>query len=635
MNNLHVLNLSAYTTPTIQESKRDNWVEFGEDNNYYSFLVDRYTNSTTNNAIINNISKLVYGRGLTAIDSNKKPNEWAQFMTIFDSECVRKMVLDRKMLGQFAIQVHYSKDRKKILKAYHMPVNLLRAEKCNKDGEIEGYYYSDNWLDVKKFAPKRIPAFGFSNEQIEILFCKPYSVGMKYYAYPDYQGCLPYCVLEEEVSDYLINEVQNGFSGTKVVNFNNGLPSEEQQEIITSKVLSKLTGSRGQKVIVAFNQNQESKTTVDDLPLNDAPEHYSYLSEECLRKIMLGHNVTSPLLFGIASSNGFSSNSDELRNSTILYENMVIKPIQDQITQAFDTILAYNGIKLKLQFSKLNPLDAAGEITMEGVNKQLIDSINNLSPLVANKVIETLTPNEIRGIVGLKPESGGSDLDPQLLSKINTDLEEILAEVDANQLGEGWVMVDERETSESDEELDLQLIKAETDLEPKTTLLSRLINLVQTGNPLPKLKSVQDKKVGDLKYFKVRYKYTGNKTPERPFCKAMMAKEDRLFRKEDIDAMSKRAVNAGWGEFGANTYDIFKYKGGARCHHKWSRVTFMLDLNAIEKGYEEIGTRKAEIKGYKVTNPYEVSIYPNNLPLKGFSPNNPNTGGRMLKENEE
>jgi hypothetical protein len=635
MNNLHVLNLSAYTTPTIQESKRDNWVEFGEDNNYYSFLVDRYTNSTTNNAIINNISKLVYGRGLTAIDSNKKPNEWAQFMTIFDSECVRKMVLDRKMLGQFSIQVHYSKDHKKILKAYHIPVNLLRAEKCNKEGEIEGYYYSDNWLDVKKYAPKRIPAFGFSNEQIEILFVKPYSVGMKYYAYPDYQGALPYAVLEEEVADYLINEVKNGFSGTKVVNFNNGLPSPEQQEIITSKVLSKLTGSRGQKVIVAFNQNAESKTTVDDIPLNDAPDHYTYLSEECLRKIMLGHNVTSPLLFGIASSNGFSSNSDELRNSTILYENMVIKPIQDQLTQAFDKVLAYNGIKLKLQFGKLNPLDAAGEITMEGVNKQLIDSINNLSPLVANKVIETLTPNEIRGIVGLKPESGGSDLDPQLLSKANTELEEILAEVDANQLDENWIMVDEREASESDEELDLQLIKAETDLEPKTTLLSRLINLVQTGNPQPKLKSVQDKKVSDLKYFKVRYKYTGNKTPERAFCKAMMAKEDRLFRKEDIDAMSRKAVNPGWGEFGANTYDIFRFKGGARCHHKFSRVTFMLDLNAIEKGYEEIGTRAAEIKGYKVTNPYEVSIYPNNLPLKGFSPNNPNTGGRMLKENIE
>jgi len=587
MSNIHVLELSTYTTPTVQESKRDNWVEFGEDNNYFQFIIDRYVNSTTNSAVINNVSRLIYGRGLSALDANKKPNEYAQMMALFHSDCIRKIVLDRKMFGQFAVQVHYSKDHKKILKAYHIPVNLLRAEKCNKDGEIEGYYYSDNWEDTRNYVPKRIPAFGYSNEQVEILYSKPYAVGMKYYSLPDYQGGLPYAKLEEEIADYLINEVQNGFSGTKVVNFNNGVPTEEQQQIIKGKVLSQLTGSRGQKVIVAFNNNQESKTTVDDLPLNDAPDHYTYLSEECVKKIMLAHNITSPLLFGLGSTNGFSSNADEIKNASILFDNMVIKPIQDQIIEAFDKILAYNGVSLKLFFKTLQPLEF---VDLE--NAQTEEQV---------------------------AEETGTEL-----SKVNTDLEEILAQVDANQLGEGWIMVDEREVGDNEDELDLQLINKEFDLSANKTVLSRLINLVQTGSPKPKLKSSQDKKVGDLKYFKVRYKYTGNKTPDRKFCKAMMANEDRLFRKEDIDEMSKRAVNPGFGEFGANTYDIFRFKGGARCHHKWSRVTFMLDLNSIEKGYEEIGTRAAEIKGYKVTNPYEVSIYPNNLPLKGFSPRNKN-----------
>ena len=587
MNNIHVLELSTYTTPVIQESKRDAWVEFGEDNNYFQFIIDRYVNSTTNSSVINNVNRLIYGRGLSALDANKKPNEYAQMMALFHADCIRKIVLDRKMFGQFAMQVHYDKAHKKILKAYHIPVNLLRAEKCNKDGEIEGYYYSDNWEDTKKYVPKRIPAFGYSNEQVEILYSKPYAVGMKYYALPDYQGGLPYAKLEEEIADYLINEVQNGFSGTKVVNFNNGVPTEEQQQIIKGKVLSQLTGSRGQKVIVAFNNNQESKTTVDDLPLNDAPEHYTYLSEECVKKIMLAHNVTSPLLFGLGSANGFSSNADEIKNASILFDNMVIKPIQDQIIDSFDKILAFNGISLKLFFKTLQPLEF---VDLE--NAQTEEQV---------------------------AEETGTEL-----SKAKTELEEILAEVDANQLEEGWVIVDEREVSDNENELDLELINKEFDLSSNSTLLSRLINLVQTGSPKPKLKSVQDKKVGDLKYFKVRYRYTGNKAPDREFCKAMMSKSERLFRKEDIDEMSKRAVNPGFGEFGANTYDVFKYKGGARCRHKFERVTFMLDLNAIEKGYEKIGTRAAEIKGYKITNPYEVSIYPNNLPLKGFSPRNKN-----------
>jgi hypothetical protein len=589
MTNIHVLNLSAYTSPVVSETNRENWVDFLTEDGaqYFQFLIDRYSNSTTNNAIINNVARLIYGKGLSALDANKKPNEYAQMMSLFHKEDVRKMVLDRKMFGQFAVQVHYNDKHDKILKAYHIPVNLLRAEKCDKDGQITGYYYSDNWDDTKKYAPIRFCAFGYSKEKIEILFSKPYSVGMKYYAYPDYQGALPYTLLEEEIADYLINEVQNGFSGTKVVNFNNGVPTDEQQQIISNKVLSKLTGSRGQKVIVAFNNNAESKTTVEDIPLNDAPEHYTYLSEECLRKIMLGHNVTSPLLFGVASTNGFSSNADELKNSSVLFDNMVIRPFQEELLDAFDSILAFNGVALKLFFKTLQPLEFTD-----------LENTQN-----AEQVAE---------------ETGTE------LSKVNTELEEILAEVDANQLGEGWVKVDEREVEDNDEELNIQLIKAETDLEPKTTILSRLINLVQTGNPQPKLKSSQDKKVGELKYFKVRYKYTGNKTPDRDFCKAMMLKENRLFRKEDIEAMSQKAVNPGFGEFGANTYDIFKFKGGARCHHKFSRVTFMLDLNAIEKGYEEIGTRAAEIKGYKITNPYEVSFYPNNLPLKGFSPNNKN-----------
>ena len=108
MSNIHVLNLSSYTTPTIQESKREAWVEYGEDNNAYQFLIDRYTNSTTNNAIINNISRLIYGKGLSATDANRKPNEYAQMMTLISKECLRKIVFDRKLFGQFALQVHYN-----------------------------------------------------------------------------------------------------------------------------------------------------------------------------------------------------------------------------------------------------------------------------------------------------------------------------------------------------------------------------------------------------------------------------------------------------------------------------------------------------------------------------------------------
>ena len=581
MSNVHILNLAAYSTPTIQESKRDSWVEYGEDNNYYQFLIDRYTNSTTNNAIINNISRLIYGRGLSALDASRKPNEYAQMMSLFSKDCVRKICMDRKMLGQFAIQVHYSKDHSKILKAYHIPTNLIRAEKCNEDGNIEGYYYSDDWTDVKKFKPQRYSAFGTSKDEVEILFSKPYAVGMKYYSYPDYQGSLPYAMLEEEIADYLINDVKNAFSGRIVVNFNNGVPTEEQQEQISSKVINKLTGANGNPVIVAFNRNAESKTTIDSIPLDNAPEHFQYLSNECLGKIMLGHNVTSPLLFGIATTTGFSSNADELKNSSILFDNMVIRPMQEEILEAFDSILAYNGISLKLYFKTLQPLE-----------------FTDLENAQTEEQVAEETGTELSSII---------------------ELDEF-----GENVPENWMLIDETEVDyDSEDELDNEI---ETINKKNISLLSKITNLVSTGTAFPRSKSEQDDVVNDFKFI-TRYKYSeGLSANSRDFCKSMVNAK-KVYRKEDILRMGAQAVNKGWGPEGADTYSIWLYKGGGDCHHKWIRQTFVAlgaksGIDPLSPNAKQVSVAKAEKAGYRIRNPKEVAMKPVDMPYNGFLPTN-------------
>jgi hypothetical protein len=590
MSNLHVLNLSSYTSPVVEETSRENWIDFltEDGQQYFDFLIERYSNSTTNNAIINNVARLIYGRGLSALDASKKPNEYAQMMSLFNKEDVRKIVLDRKLFGQFALQVHYNEKHDKIVKVYHIPVNLLRAEKCDKDGNIIGYYYSDNWNDTKKYAPIRYSAFGTSKDKVEILFCKPYSVGMKYYSHVDYQGSLPYALLEEEIGDYLINEVQNGFSGTKVVNFNNGVPTDEQQSIISSKVLSKLTGSRGQKVIVAFNNNAESKTTVDDIPLNDAPDHYTYLSEECLRKIMLGHNITSPLLFGVASSNGFSSNADELKNSSILFDNMVIRPFQEELLDAFDSILAFNGIALKLFFKTLQPLEF-----MDLENTQTEEQV---------------------------AEETGTELSAQTNPLIDLGEEP----------QENWLLIDEKEVDYDTDEEENELLSKE----PKQSLLSKIVNLVSTGDARPNITSKQDKTIEGIK-FVVRYKYVGAiDGKSRSFCKKMIT-ANKIYRKEDIQIMSntylgdgytnKEGKVIGWGAKGALTFDRFLFKGGGSCYHRWNKQVYAVlegqDLTL--PNMRQIAQAKAEKYGYKIVNPKLVSTRPVDMPNYGFLPSNP------------
>ena len=582
MNNLHILNLAKYEAPQVVEAKREDWVTYGDSNSYFDFLIDRYKNSTTNNAIINNISRLIYGRGLFALDANKKPNEYAQMMALFNQDCLRKLTFELKALGQCAIQVHYSKDHKKILKAYHIPVQLLAPEKCNKEGEIEAYYYSDNWEDVKKFAPKRISAFGYSNNEIEILYVKPYSLGMKYFSYVDYQGALSYALLEEEVSNYLINEVQNSFSGTKIVNFNNGVPTPEQQNEISSQVLGKLTGSQGRKVIVSFNDNTETRTTVEDIPLNDAPDHYTYLSEECLRKIMLGHNVTSPLLFGIASSNGFSSNADELKNSSILFDNMVIKPFQDTIIEALDKILAYNGISLKLAFRTLQPLE--------------FTDLEN-----------TQTEEQVAEETGT------------MLSK-DSVIAQALIDLGEDE-PENSILIDEFAVDYDSDDSENETLSKEL----KPSLLSKLVNLVSTGDARPNIRSKQDEVIDGIKFI-TRYVYAVETTEKsREFCKRMIAAK-KIYRKEDIINMSGQIVNAGWGPEGTDTYSIWFYKGGGSCHHRWNKrvyATFSgkaIDVNSKE--LKQVAVRKAEKLGYVVKNDSKVSTLPKDMPYNGFLPTN-------------
>ena len=78
----------------------------------------------------------------------------------------------------------------------------------------------------------------------------------------------------------------------------------------------------------------------------------------CSRKIMIGHRVTSPLLIGLRNGNsGLGSNADEIINASRLFTNVTIRPYQEQIIDALDEIMAFNGLSLDMYFKTLEPLD--------------------------------------------------------------------------------------------------------------------------------------------------------------------------------------------------------------------------------------------------------------------------------------
>lgn len=578
MENLHILNLSSYNKPKIKEDKKNKWVNYGDDNDYYKYLIELYTNSTTNNAIINGVTNMIYGKGIDALDSSTKTDEYAALKSIFHNECLKKVSLDLKLLGEASFQVLY-KDGK-VVRAEHFPRETLRAEKYSDDGDIEAYYYHPNWAKMKRGEqPERIAAFGFGNGiEPEIKIVKKYVSSYSYYCPVDYQGGLAYAELESEVADYLINDVQNGFSGTKVVNFNNGVPDREKQLQIKSDVMHKLTGSRGEKVIIAFNNNAESKTTVDDIPLDNAPQHYEYLSNECSSKLMVAHRVTSPLLLGIRDgNNGLGNNADEIKTASLLFQNVTIRPYQDLIIDCMDAILAVNGISLKLYFKTLQPLE-------------FIETDN----AVTDEAREEET-----GVKLSKEEPSDEEL-LEMLDGLGESEEELLKQ--------GWEIFDERAVDyEQEEALDKMLSLASV-VPNRAMANSELDGETETG-----------------KRYMVRYQYaplivSGN---SREFCKKMV-RAKRIYRKEDLNKNS--TANSELAASGESSYNIFLYKGGANCKHFWLRKTYIFRDNVkpdpnspkAKPAYRAERTKEGIKAPTSTQEPNLVSRKPADMPNNGY-----------------
>ena len=574
MNKVKVINLAGYEVPSIKESTRYDWVEYGDDNNYFGDIIDRYTGSPTNSRCVNGITDLIYGRGLSATDSETNPVQFGQMQQILKDVDVRRIVGDLKLLGQAAVQVVYNKRKTKIMQLKHFPTETLRAEKA-KDGKVQAYYYHPKWKELKPSdKPKRIPAFKFGkkSETVEIYCIKPYRAGFYYYSPVDYQGCLQYCSLEEEVSNYHINNIQNGLQPSLLLNFNNGIPGDEAQEMIERKIYEKFSGSSNAgRFILAFNDNAENQSTVEPIHLPDAHAQYDFLAKESREKIMIGHGVVSPILLGIKDNTGFGNNAEELRTASVLMDNIVIRPFQTLLINSFNELLSFNGIGLNLYFVTLQPIEFTELDNIETKIKREEETGEKLSSQDKNDI----------------SDEEGDDLLAQL--------EELGEKIDEND----WELVHSEKVEDSDKEFDLTSLSLPTKDDAK-----------------PNKVSSQDNST-----YKVRYSYGPiRKSPNsRRFCQKMelLTEQKIVFRKEDINMMSFRGVNRELGHKGQN-YSLFKFKGGVNCHHYWELRVYKKKVNENNL----VSESEAVADGLKEpNNPSEVEIAPKDMANRGHHPN--------------
>jgi hypothetical protein len=691
-NNLISISLATATAPIVQEARGKDWIEYGTDewkNLYPQFLIDLYYNSSTHSAIINATAEMIAGEDLYVENEDENLEAYVRLKKFLRHangkeslhQVVKKVAFDFKLQGAYALHIIWNQERTEIAEVYHVPVERVRAGIPNPLGQIDSYFISSNWSDVRNHPPHEIKAFNRLDRTSasQLIYTGSYSPNMDIYHTPDYIAGCNWALVDQRVAEYYLQLIQNNFSGSFFISFANGIPTQEERFQIEQSLTEKFAGAKNSgKFILTFSDDKTRTPEITPIAVSDADKQYLALQELLVTNICSAHRITSKTLMGIDTTNGFSSNADELRNASNFYHNTVIRGFQTNILNTLQTIFSVNNMDFEVDFEQLKPitvefdssilkevmtqeeiresvglppLEETEETVNEDANLSKLKTFNKIGTIDGKPVFSTIEEavthaktlgcegyhehdlNGITSYMACEEHSEATDLTEV------TELTKFIQEY-GEDIPEDWELIDEENASSEHQDFDFEKTLNE--------VANEKIELTSTGTALPNARSKSQDGVNKSfnDYYKVRYVYAQdnflqNKTGDsRKFCKEMMA-ANKLYRKEDIIAMGSKVVNKGWGARGADTYSIWLadqhncanslktnklefYKGGGNCHHFWLRKIFKTSLrNAKSKvdSSQLISYTKAVSEGFTPKrNDILVAKPPKRMANKGFLP---------------
>jgi len=605
------INLETSTSPVVAEVRGRDWIEYGTEdwrNLYPQFLIDLYYSSSISAAIINATAEMISAENLIIEDEDDRDLEarvkLQNFMDRANSneslhEVLKKVAFDFKLQGAFALNIVWSKDRTQIAEIYHVGVEKIRCSKPDEFGKTNGYYISSDWANTRTNKPYYVPAFNVNDRTSpnQLLYSGLYSPNMNSYYTPDYVSCNNWALIDSRVSEFHLNNISSGFSGSFMISFANGIPTQEERNQIERSLTEKFCSETNSgKFVLTFSDDKTRVPEITAISPSDLDKQYLALQELLTQNILSGHRVTSPMLMGIKNESGLGSNVDELNSAANFYLNTVVKPFQDQIVKVLRKIFKVNNMDMPVNFVQLKP------ITLEFTSEDL-------------KAV--MTEEEIRAELGLAP------LDVEVredFSSDKTELDSWIEEFGEDEL-EGYTLLDEEMVEDESEDFDFEEV------------LNEIHKVELATVPKADRDGLDDqdgwsKKVS--KFFKVRYKYdrdpalTNKSGTKREFCRKMMGAK-KLYKKSDLVALDNKVVNPGFGPKGTNKYSIWLYKGGPQCFHRFIRKIYVMEL---EDAYKEkditkygklISTAKARSQGfYPEPNNKKVAQAPRTMKNNGY-----------------
>jgi DNA-binding Lrp family transcriptional regulator len=316
--------------PVMKELPNKGWVLFGEDNKFPNMLLTMFNKSSKHNGIVLGKVNYITGKGFDHIvQANPYEN---------CNEILKKVCLDIEVFGGCYLEIQYNAAGT-IGAFYHVPYHKVRSSKDNTQ------FYVKDWDSYKKNdEPKVFAAYNpkldvqLLRNQTQILYYKEYRPGVETYSYPGYMGALNAIQTDIEISKYHLSTITNGMFASKMISFFEGIPTEEEKREIEKGFKSKFTGSENAgNIVLNFGKDPAKRPQLDDLSSTELDKHFDILSKSVQQEIFCGHQVVSPMLFGIRVEGQLGGRS-EIRDAYEIMKSTYVNDKQQALELLFKEI---------------------------------------------------------------------------------------------------------------------------------------------------------------------------------------------------------------------------------------------------------------------------------------------------------
>lgn len=465
------MDFSVHKIPIFKEDNNYDSVLWGIDDDYKNRQPDYYewlyNSSAKHRAIINRKVLFIVGKGVDAnlvgLTPEQKTKALGYAYKYNDIDFIKKISLNWTKLGGFCYEVIVSKD-KKILEAHYVNFAHVRRSKIEYDTDGNQkpivFEYTRNWKkrdyqdnpDYKTFE-------SFSWDKNDMSKGTRYLVWYsdddeQLYPLPEYTAAIPYIAADYEISNFVYNNTRKGFAASFLIEFVNGDPTEDQKEQVVNMVKGTLHGSdNAGDPAVGFIEGKENATVIQPIPNNGQDDRYVNLNKQIREEIYSGHTI-NPIVVGLKGETGFSNNADELRTAIEEFQLYYVTGKQIIIEQHLNALRMLNGVPGELFIKRLDPIQSKlSETTLLQVASQneiramigletldtsvnaTADALKSMSPLVANKVLESMTLDEIRALVSLKQGVAVERVVARTVNKFSKDEQDKLLVACFNECG--------------------------------------------------------------------------------------------------------------------------------------------------------------------------------------------------------